>query len=221
MKNNQSVTNGTDFHLPSNQQDQILRSRGARTNKTTPVVGSSGSSHLIEAADDNTGRLCLAYIGKLTETTSTQYVRDHLRDIVITHVAVVIQKACKAEGGSSLFISVDSVEDEDIIYMTQNWPQKTRIRECKVRPLHAATDSNQHHGYEGGAATVGYQPPRNNHCQPLLHRQISRNNQHYRDIRQSTRNNYQNQDHRSTKYDVRRGTREEQNPVSTYYYNSY
>ena len=134
----ESQSHESEFQLPSDQRRKLRRGNNAQASSRIPVQG-TGNTHSIQAAS-NTARspVKAVYIGQLSDGTSVQDIRSHLREIGVSHVSDIMQLSCRVEGQSSFCVSVDSSSDEDKLYSHGNWPAGARVRPYRERPLRAS-----------------------------------------------------------------------------------
>ena len=100
------------------------------------------------------------YLGNMANNTTDVHIRDHLRAIGVSNVSDVLNLKCRINGQTSFCVSVDTQNDEDIMYKPENWPTGVRVRPFKERPVmrkrelrsdrsdQPRTDSAEHHDYQ-------------------------------------------------------------------------
>ena len=96
------------------------------------IKGSAATGFKISGASGDVQRGSRnIYVGKVKAATSTKDMRDHLRDIGVSHVSDVLELSCKVIGQTSFCITVDTAVDEDLIFKPNSWPSGIRIRPYK------------------------------------------------------------------------------------------
>ena len=120
--------------------------------------------------------------------TSTKDIRDHLRDIGVSHVSDVLELSCKVIGQTSFCITVDTAVDEDLIFKPNSWPSGIRIRPYKER-----SNNKTQQNHDRLDTSKSY--PRNNYRQGSAHyAPRHRPAQPQRDSQQSQRDSHRRQD---------------------------
>ena len=98
------------------------------------IKGSAATGFKISGASEDVQRGSRnIYVGKVKAATSTKDMRDHLRDIGVSHVSDVLELSCKVIGQTSFCITVDTAVDEDLIFKPNSWSSGIRIRPYKER----------------------------------------------------------------------------------------
>ena len=117
-----------DFQLPRSQRTDIRRGHFTTgTNpKRTEICGVSDAQMHISSAPSKLTRS--VYVGGLSNDTTLEKMRHHLRDRGISHITDVIKLNCRNPEHSSFCIVVDNELTEAAMYSPSNWPKNVRVR---------------------------------------------------------------------------------------------
>ena len=116
-------------------------------------------------------------------------MRDHLRDIGVSHVSDVLELSCKVIGQTSFCITVDTAVDEDLIFKPNSWPSGIRIRPYKelssnkTQQNHDRLDTSKSYPRNNCRQETAHYAPRHRPAQPQRDSQQSQRDSHLRQDR--------------------------------------
>ena len=123
-----------EFRLSSRERRKIRSGSKVKASNRAEIKGSAATGFKISGASEDVQRGSRnIYVGKVKAATSTKDMRDHLRDIGVSHVSDILELSCKVIGQTSFCITVDTAVDEDLIFKPNSWPSGIRIRPYKER----------------------------------------------------------------------------------------
>ena len=117
------------FQHTSQQRRNILKGAQGKAVPKEDIKGDSTESFKIKAAFQSASQTYLIYVGRLQRDTTTQMIREHLKDIQVRDVADVISLDNRQNRSEASFcVSVNSEASMDKMFQRSLWPVDILVR---------------------------------------------------------------------------------------------
>jgi hypothetical protein len=167
----------TNFRLSSHQRRKIRKGNiKVVASQRNATEGKSNGTFRIQAANKGRQGIKAIYIGNMQQSTTDRNIRQHLRDIGVLNVSDVIKLSRREAKTVSFCVSVDTQQDEDRIYNSDNWPRGIQIRPFREK-ITRQNSGSKTQGYKSQGDHRYWQPrnPAPRHNNYTKHHSYSRN----------------------------------------------